>query len=178
MFGETTLENLVVTLLRMDLDQTENAQIKELINCSESVSYTDDEIESSIFLMIKKMKNNKSTTEPKSEKQEVEFEEPEVKSGEPKVESEEPEVESEDTEVESEEPEVESEKPEVEQENLVKIKLYHGTGNWHLERKYEGRLGRLHTTIDTSKTVDEVIAKAAWPGVVSDDKVNFYVCSL
>ena len=44
----------------MDLDQTENAQIKELINCCESFSYSADEIESSIFLMIKNMKKNET----------------------------------------------------------------------------------------------------------------------
>ena len=51
-----TSEYLSGKLLDMDLKQREYSQIKELINCSESVSYTDDEIESSIFLMIKKMK--------------------------------------------------------------------------------------------------------------------------
>ena len=67
MFGETTSKDLVIELLEMDLDQTENAQIKELINCSESVSYTDDEIESSIFLMIKKMKKNESPVKTSEE---------------------------------------------------------------------------------------------------------------
>ena len=95
----------------MDLDQAENAQIKELINCSESFSYTDDEIESSIFLMIKKMKNNKSSIKSKSDE------------------------------------------TEVEEEKLVKIKLYHGTKDFHWTGK-----GNTHA-IDMSKTVDEVIAE-------------------
>ena len=68
MFGESVSEDLTgdltLKLLKLDLTQTENAQVKELINCSESISYTDDEIESSIFLMIKKMKKNKTPDIP------------------------------------------------------------------------------------------------------------------
>ena len=52
-----TSEYLTSQLLDLNFEQPEYAQVKELINCSESVSYTDDEIESAIFLMIKKMKN-------------------------------------------------------------------------------------------------------------------------
>ena len=47
-----TSEYLTSKLLDLNLKQPEYARVKELINCSESVSYTDEEIEVAIFLMM------------------------------------------------------------------------------------------------------------------------------
>ena len=68
LFRKETSEDLVIKLLKLDLNQAENARIKELINYSQSVSYTDDEIESSIFLMVKKMKLDADSYLPSSNK--------------------------------------------------------------------------------------------------------------